>query len=214
MAESIQRISWGIPDIEIIPKDLMIALSNYSLQLGAFTPEDRLISLVLTYLTKPQQYLMHALCTAPEFRGVGASKLITSALFEQLAYLQANRLHWTFDPFEFVNAHLYLNVLKGRAYRCEKNYYGFTAANEHKGIPTHRLFCEIHFYQTLQPLHFEERLEIRSLSLIDPMHRIEYMNLIFNQIQEHLLCGLFVTGFDWDKKSTTGYLRFSGTQES
>lgn len=199
-ALSVQQQSWGLKDIDIIPTHFMTAVNEWSFQVGIFD-KDRLVSLALIYPTdKKNNYLLHMLCTIPNYRNLGLGKTLLQLVITHLKSKKDSTLHWTFDPFDFVNSHLYLNKIKAIAYKAKLNYYGEIDSLVHGSLPSHRLFCKVDCRenQVKRYSNFKEvqlPYNINSLKLLKHEEAIAIMNSIFKKIQKYLKDGFLITDF-------------------
>lgn len=213
-ALEVQRESWGLKDIDVIPVHFMIALQEWSYQIGIFK-NDKLVSLALVYpLGNKEGFLLHMLCTVPKYRNIGLGKTLLRCIINHLKKVKNPILRWTFDPFDFINSHLYLNVFKAVGYKAEMNYYGELDSKTHGNLPSHRLFCKLNC-SDLKQRKFKLKREInlkfnhQKLKKMSNNKATSILNLTFLKIQQNLDRGFLVSGFIWNKKSNIATLIFN-----
>lgn len=130
---------WGADD-EAVSVNLMVAtISEGGVAIGAFEPDGRLVGSAYGFATTDRSVLhSHYLAVRPEYRGSG--------LGERLKRFQADwcldngyrSMRWTYDPLQFINAHLNLNKLGAFGVAYDANLYG-ALGGINGGLPSDRL---------------------------------------------------------------------------
>lgn len=109
----LQKIVWNAAEHIAIPAEYMnVVVKSGGCVLGAFEGED-LLAFTLSVPAfdarlRPYHHL-HMLGTHPQARGRGLAYELLQEQYTRSAAMGISRLVWTFDPFEFTNARLYLH---------------------------------------------------------------------------------------------------------
>ncbi len=148
----VQKEVWAFEDIEIIPehvfKDATGLLSPNGTILGYFmkadkSVEEKLVGYIMTFPTSnPGEVLVEMLAVLPDFQGKGIGFKLNLELRKIMLDLNINKLLWTYDPLESVNANLYIRKLGGIITHHFVDYYGMIDSKIHSGIPTDRFLIE------------------------------------------------------------------------
>jgi predicted GNAT superfamily acetyltransferase len=153
--EEIQRIVWGMDDIEIIPGRTMHALRYHgACLLGAFDGE-RVVGFVLGVLGTDEglddridqvaaaRLLMYSaiLGVLPEYQTTGIGYRLKLAQREFALRIGIRLIVWTYDPLESRNAHFNIVKLGIICNSYLRNFHGeFGGIN--LGLPTDRFYVE------------------------------------------------------------------------
>lgn len=142
----VQKEVWAFEDIEIIPehvfKDATGLLSPNGTILGYFV-EDKLVGYIMTFPTSnPKEVLVEMLAVLPDFQGKGIGFKLNLELRKIMLDLNIDKLLWTYDPLESVNANLYVRKLGGIITHHFVDYYGMIDSKIHSGVPTDRFLIE------------------------------------------------------------------------
>jgi predicted GNAT superfamily acetyltransferase len=209
-AVNVQKQVWLFEDRDVLPTHFMIAYRDFGEQWGTFL-NNKLIAIALLYPTNCcENYVLHMLGTLPEYQHLGIGENLLRFLISQLKGSNIRRLQWTYDPFDFVNSHLYLNKINAKGSKVLFNYYGMLHSEHHGKLPTHRLLCELdlidndNFYseEKLLPIPMTE-MAIRQLDLRESTSILDEW---FKQLSDMILNGWTVTGFLLSEDKSTGDL--------
>lgn len=129
--ESLQRIVWSTSDLDIVPKDLMLAvIHNGGLAIGAFADE-KLVGVVFGfpgfYLTPDGPRLKHhshLLAVHPDWRSEGIGFALKRAQWQMVRKQGIDRITWTYDPLLSRNAHLNISRLGAVCSTYLRSAYG------------------------------------------------------------------------------------------
>ncbi len=116
--ESLQSLVWSAADLDVVPKDLMLAvIHNGGLAIGAFVDE-KLVGVVFGFpgfYTTPDgprlKHHSHLLAVHPEWRSKGIGFALKRAQWQMVRKQGIDRITWTFDPLQSRNAHLNISRL-------------------------------------------------------------------------------------------------------
>ncbi len=84
----------------------------------------------------------HTLAVGEEFRKAGLARRLKLAQREHALAMGIDRIQWTFDPLQAVNAHFNLHRLGATASRYLPDLYGDSSSPLHRGTPTDRLIAD------------------------------------------------------------------------
>lgn len=152
--EEVQRLAWGMPDIEVIPSRFMHALEhNGACLLGAYV-EDKIVgfSFGLIGLTatispavveKAGPFHMYSAITGilPEYQVSGVGYQLKMAQRDIALKAGIRLITWTFDPLESRNGHFNVNKLGVVCGRYLRNFHG-QMGGINAGLPTDRFYVE------------------------------------------------------------------------
>jgi predicted GNAT superfamily acetyltransferase len=143
--EGLQSLVWSSPDIEVVPKDMLLAVvHNGGLAIGAFV-EDKLIGAVFGfpgfYRTPDGPRLKHhshLLAVHPDWRSKGVGFALKRAQWQMVRKQGIDRITWTYDPLLSRNAHLNIARLGAvcNTYLCSE--YGEMRDGLNVGLPSDR----------------------------------------------------------------------------
>jgi len=188
-ATRVQQLSWGFSDLEILPAHFMRAYESCGEQLAAFHGGE-MVGLALAYPTdRPHSFLLHMMCTLPNYRNRGIGKELLARLDISLRDRGGKNLFWTYDPLVKANSQLYLNHFNAIGYEVQLDYYGRIHSTEHGSLPTHRLLCFKRLAEDLKLSH----AVVPSESLVFE-GRLQNRDHFFSDLQHQLRQGLVVTG--------------------
>jgi predicted GNAT superfamily acetyltransferase len=144
-AIEVQRSAWGMPDLEVIPTRILIAISrNSGIVLGAFDG-DRLIGYSFGFLARDKYGLYlysHHTGVAKEYEGQGVGFLLKMKQREYALKMGLSRIKWTFDPLQARNSYFNFTKLGAVARVFYQNYYGELFDELNYGLPTDRVVAE------------------------------------------------------------------------
>lgn len=143
--EDLQLEIWGGREREIIPYDIMIAMSKCGGTLIGAWDEANLIGLALSFIALKEgtaHHYLHLLGVLPGYRNwnVGFELMIAARTFVIAQGLKL--ITWTFDPLESVNAHLYFYKLGGISKTYIPDCYGAMPEVLNAGLSSDRLLVE------------------------------------------------------------------------
>ncbi|HEY9247259.1 MAG TPA: GNAT family N-acetyltransferase [Candidatus Methanoperedens sp.] len=142
----VQRDAWGFEEIDVLPPHTLKAVSSLmgpnGIVLGYFIDE-KLIGYLLTFPTSnPGEILLDMLAVSPDYQGKGVGYDLMLELRKTMLAQNINKIFWTYDPLESVNANLYIKKLGGIIFRHLIDYYGSIDSRIHSGLPTDRFMVE------------------------------------------------------------------------
>jgi predicted GNAT superfamily acetyltransferase len=143
--EALQGVVWPGPDIEIVPKDLMLAVvHNGGLAMGAFV-EERLIGAVFSFpgaYSTPDgprlKHHSHLLAVHPDWRSKGVGFALKRAQWQMVRKQGIDRITWTYDPLLSCNAHLNIARLGAVCNTYLRSAYGEMRDGLNAGLPSDR----------------------------------------------------------------------------
>jgi predicted GNAT superfamily acetyltransferase len=143
--EGIQSLVWSSPDIEVVPKDMLLAVvHNGGLAIGAFV-EDKLIGAVFGfpgfYRTPDGPRLKHhshLLAVHPDWRSKGVGFALKRAQWQMVRKQGIDRITWTYDPLLSRNAHLNITRLGAVCNTYLRSEYGEMRDGLNIGLPSDR----------------------------------------------------------------------------
>jgi predicted GNAT superfamily acetyltransferase len=143
--EDLQRIVWAAPDIEVVPKDLLLAaIHNGGLVIGAFV-EDTLVGVSFGfpgfYATPDGPRLKHhshILAVHPGWCSKGIGFALKRAQWQMVRKQGLDRITWTYDPLLSRNAHLNIARLGAVCNTYLRSEYGEMQNSLNAGLPSDR----------------------------------------------------------------------------
>ncbi|MEM0119886.1 MAG: GNAT family N-acetyltransferase [Thermoprotei archaeon] len=173
-AERVQKEAWGMSDIMVTPKEIMIAIrDNGGLVLGAFD-EGRLIGFALSFpgYRKGKLFMYsHQTGVSREYQSRGVGYLLKQKQKEMSIMKGFDLIAWTYDPIIARNAHFNLVKLGAIARTYKPNYYGPMNDSINAGWETDRVVAE----WWVKDVAIEE--ERRGLRLIGEAHQAIQVDL-------------------------------------
>ncbi len=139
---ALERAIWGMPDIEVVPKDLLVALVHEGgLVAGAFLGE-RMVGFVLGFPTAdPGVQHSHMMGVLPDCRDRGIGFALKRFQRAWCLARGIGRVVWTFDPLRARNANFNLRKLGARSRTYLPDFYG-PMGGINRGVPSDRLLVE------------------------------------------------------------------------
>lgn len=139
---ALQKEVWGLPDMDVVPVHIFKAVAGLlgptGIILGYFL-DDRMRGYLMVLPTAdPVEVLGSMVGVSREVQRRGVGYKLNLALREMLLAHGVERMCWTFDPLESVNAYLYLTKLGGIVTGHYPDYYGTVDSQMHSGLPTDR----------------------------------------------------------------------------
>jgi predicted GNAT superfamily acetyltransferase len=145
LVEDLQKVVWPGPDIEIVPKDLLLAVvHNGGLVIGAFI-QDKLIGAVFGFpgfYSTPDgprmKHHSHLLAVDPEWRSKGVGFALKRAQWQMVRKQSIDRITWTYDPLMSRNAYLNITRLGAVCNTYLRSEYGEMRDSLNVGLPSDR----------------------------------------------------------------------------
>jgi predicted GNAT superfamily acetyltransferase len=143
---NIQREAWGLADIDMVPLNILKAVSDMlgpnGIVLGYFIDE-KIVGFIMTLpSSNPKEVLAHIGAVYPEYQNRGIFYKINLELHKIMRLHNVDKIFGTYDPLESINANLYIRKLGGIVTRHYVNYYGELNSKIHSGLPTDRFRIE------------------------------------------------------------------------
>jgi predicted GNAT superfamily acetyltransferase len=143
--EDLQRLVWTAPDLEIVPKDLLLAVvHNGGLAIGAFVAED-LVGVSFGFpgfYTTPDgprlKHHSHILAVHPGWQSKGIGFVLKRAQWQMVRKQGLDRITWTYDPLQSRNAHLNIARLGAVCNTYLRSEYGEMHDGLNAGLPSDR----------------------------------------------------------------------------
>jgi chorismate synthase len=133
--EQLQRVIWGVEDLEIYPALALKPQKEVGATLiGAFA-EGRMVGFVFGFPgILNGETIIHSdmLGISPEYRSNNLGYLLKHAQRDAAIALGVKRITWTFDPLQSRNAHFNFSKLGVIADRYYVDYYGVTSSFLHR----------------------------------------------------------------------------------
>jgi len=144
-AERVQKQAWGMSDIMVTPKEIMIAIrDNGGLVLGAFDG-GKLIGFALSFpgYRKGKLFMYsHQTGVVKEYQSKGVGYLLKQKQKEISTTRGFDLIAWTYDPIIARNAHFNVAKLGVVARTYKTNYYGPMDDSINAGWETDRVVAE------------------------------------------------------------------------
>lgn len=155
--EELQKEVWGLPDLDVVPlTQLVAAKASGGLVIGAFD-QNTLAGFAYGFAGYEEgrvTHHSHMLAVRPGYRSFNIGHLLKLAQRERVLEQGIERMTWTFDPLQSVNAYFNFNKLGGVSDRYFVNFYGEEAASFLHRNGTDRLWVT----WMLNSRHVRERL--------------------------------------------------------
>jgi predicted GNAT superfamily acetyltransferase len=143
--ENLQRLVWSAPDIEIVPKDMLLAVvHNGGLALGAFVGTD-LVGVSFGFpgfYPTPDgprlKHHSHILAVHPDWASKGIGFALKRAQWQMVRKQGLDRITWTYDPLLSRNAHLNIARLGAVCSTYLRSAYGEMHDGLNAGLPSDR----------------------------------------------------------------------------
>jgi len=143
--EQLQRLVWAAPDIEIVPKDILLAVvHNGGLAIGAFVGSD-LVGVSFGFpgfYPTPDgprlKHHSHILAVHPDWASKGIGFALKRAQWQMVRKQGIDRITWTYDPLLSRNAHLNIARLGAVCSTYLRSEYGEMHDGLNAGLPSDR----------------------------------------------------------------------------
>jgi len=140
--EALQMAVWGMPAIEIVPLNQLVAtVSAGGLVLGAFTEDEELVGFAYAFPgLRPEGPLWysHMAGVLPAHQGAGLGLRLKRAQRDAALAAGLDRIVWTYDPLQARNARFNFDRLGVVASRYYVDYYGPMTDAINRGLPSDR----------------------------------------------------------------------------
>jgi predicted GNAT superfamily acetyltransferase len=171
--EDLQRVVWPGPDIEVVPKDLLLAVvHNGGLAIGAFVGEV-LVGVSFGFpgfYSTPDgprlKHHSHLLAVHPDWRSKGIGFALKRAQWQIIRKQGLDRITWTYDPLLSRNAHLNITRLGAVCNTYLPSEYGEMLDGLNAGLPSDRF--QVDWW--LNTRRVERRLSRRSRPTLTLAH--------------------------------------------
>jgi predicted GNAT superfamily acetyltransferase len=152
---AIQRETWGEEDV--VPPNLLKAVRKIGgIVAGAFDDSGRMLGCVFGMSGIREGRLVHwshMLAVRAEARGRGLGHGLKTFQRDDLITAGIDRMYWTYDPLEAVNAHFNIHRLGARPAEYVEDMYGTGENNPlHEGLGTDRFIVEWDFSKPSAPI--------------------------------------------------------------
>ena len=156
--EELQKEVWGLPDLDVVPlTQLVAAKASGGVVIGAFD-RDILVGFAYGFAGYEEGHVTHhshMLAVMPSFRSFNIGYLLKVAQRKKVIEQGIERMTWTFDPLQSLNAYFNFNKLGVVSDRYFVNFYGEDAASFLHRNGTDRLWVT----WLLNSRHVRERLD-------------------------------------------------------
>ncbi|WP_243545074.1 GNAT family N-acetyltransferase [Pseudodesulfovibrio tunisiensis] len=137
----IQKIVWGLDGggatSPISLRAWAMDIPETSVLLGAFLEEEMVAFVLFLPTLTPKTAYGHMLGVLEPYRDSGIGMSLLMAVRDRLVECGITYCHWTYEPLESRNAHMYLNRMGGRAVSYQTGYYNVDC-DMHRGLPLDR----------------------------------------------------------------------------
>src|SRR6185436_1978468 len=143
--ESLQQAVWRFDDRDIVPFAMLVATRAVgAILVGAFDGPS-LVGFAYSFVGREDEHLVHhshMLAVMPSHRNLNLGYRLKLAQRERSLAQGINRMTWTFDPLQSLNAHFNFAKLGVLADAYKINFYGETTSSflHQIGIGTDRLW--------------------------------------------------------------------------
>ena len=171
--EVLQALVWPGPDMDVVPKDMLLAvIHNGGLAIGSFVG-DALVGVVFGFpgfYPTPDgprlKHHSHLLAVHPDWRSKGAGFALKRAQWQMVRKQGIDRITWTYDPLLSRNAHLNIIRLGAVCNTYLRSEYGEMRDGLNFGLPSDRF--QVDWW--LNTKRVERRLGRRSRSPLTLEH--------------------------------------------
>ena len=182
--ESLQRTVWEMGDLDVVPKDLILAvIHNGGLAIGAFAA-NKLVGAVFGFpgfYPTPDgprlKHHSHLLAVHPDFRSEGIGFALKRAQWQIVRKQGIDRITWTYDPLLSHNAALNISRLGGVCNTYLRDFYGPMRDGLNVGLPSDRF--DVDWWVNSQRVN--HRLSKKVRRKLDLLHYLAAGAEIINQ---------------------------------
>jgi len=140
--EQLQKTAWGFEDLDVIPLPMLVAARELGGTLiGAFDGAE-LLGFTFGFLGRESGHLiLHSqmLAVKPSFRNADVGRKLKLAQRERVLADGLQRITWTFDPLQSLNAHLNFAKLGVLSASYRPDFYGDSTSSHLHSNGTDRL---------------------------------------------------------------------------
>ena len=181
----IQKAIWGISDKDALPAwKIFTTPKSSGLLIVAYKDNKPIAYAIFTHALaspnmKPYLY-MDMLGVLSEHQGKKIGERIVK---EAITYAKNNgytAISWSYDPFQYPSANLYIRKLGAVITKFSPNLYGRLSGTDH-GPRSDRFLAELHFEQTPK-ISYESKIT-HSYSLFDSTYKLPAINKSMQAIQ-------------------------------
>ncbi len=142
---ALQRSTWGSDFTEVVPPALLrIAQHTGGVASGAFDAEGSLVGFVFGICGSEDGRLVHwsdMLAVRPELRDRHLGERLKRHQRDSVLARGITRMYWSFEPLESKNAYFNFARLGAVSREYQRDLYGETDSELHRGIGTDRLIA-------------------------------------------------------------------------
>lgn len=141
--ETLQKEVWGCADLDVVPLTMFVAGREAGATLIGAYDGSSLVGFVYGftgYENGQVTHHSHMLAVRPSYRNHELGFKLKLAQRERVLAQGINRITWTFDPLQSLNAHLNFGKLAVIADTYKTNFYGETTSSFLHQIGTDRLW--------------------------------------------------------------------------
>ncbi len=142
---NLQIAVWNFDPLEVVSSHILVVAAETGGQvLGAFDG-DRMIGFAQAFAAGREGRLYlhsHMVAVLPEYQNRGIGRMLKLAQRDDALARGIDRIEWTFDPMQTLNA--YFNIMKLGAVirRYIPDFYGPSSSPLHANLPTDRVVAE------------------------------------------------------------------------
>ena len=130
--EELQKDVWGLPDLDVVPlTQLVAAQASGGVVIGAYY-RDILAGFAYGFVGCEKGHVTHhshMLAVKPDYRSFNIGYLLKLAQRERVLEQGIQRMTWTFDPLQSVNAYFNFSKLGVVSNQYFVNFYGEDASS-------------------------------------------------------------------------------------
>lgn len=143
----LQVAVWNFEPLEVVSSHILVVAAETGGQvLGAFV-DDRMIGFAQAFAAGREGKLYlhsHMVAVLPEYQNHGIGRMLKLAQRDNALSRGIDRIEWTFDPMQTLNAYFNLVKLGAVVRRYIPDFYGPSSSPLHANLPTDRLVAEWH----------------------------------------------------------------------
>lgn len=199
----LERLVWG-SDREMVSLNVLVAtIHEGGMALGAYAG-DVLVGMVYGFATREPNVLhSHYLAVHPDWRRIGLGAALK---YQQRDWCLRNGytvMRWTFDPLQFVNAHLNLVALGAIGIAYHPNFYG-ELGGINGSLPSDRMMVHWSLLPGRRPFAHEHRVPLPEVTAADVaagnVTALGARMVLRRDLAAALDEGWFVTGIDLQQR--------------
>src|SRR5437870_13253282 len=147
--ETLQKDVWGSNDLDVVPLTMLVASRAVGAVLVGAYDESKLVGFVYgfpAYENGQVTHHSHMLAVRPAYRNSNLGYQLKLAQRERVLAQGINRITWTFDPLQSLNAYFNFKKLGVVADAYKINFYGEATSSFLHQIGTDRLWVTWQLY--------------------------------------------------------------------